>query len=138
MEEKKRLEALHKILPDQPYQGTNFNTNMIGKDKSYLAKSRRLLRKCGLTDAELKALKWLENHNRYGLWIKGKRVIMSQGQIAPVMRSTWSNLIKKGWLEEDTSLSGAARITFSMKMTDYLMDNTDAIYAWQVLEESNG
>lgn len=44
-----------------------------------------------LTDAQKKALKWLHNRGGSGSFTNGQ-VVLAQGELAGVMRSTWNTL----------------------------------------------
>lgn len=52
-----------------------------------------------LTRAEYDALEWLQKHNGEGHFGGRGNTLMAAGEIAPIMRSTWNNLEKKGFVE---------------------------------------
>lgn len=51
-----------------------------------------------MTDAQKKALKWLQEHNGDGVFDKNN-VLVAAGEKAPVMRMTWNALKDLGHVE---------------------------------------
>lgn len=64
-----------------------------------------------MTKAESAALLWLSAHNGEGSFAFGGRgkALIAAGSVAPVMRATWNNLKKDGFVEFYGGNSGRAR-----------------------------